>query len=178
MNPVAAEFPCAPQKSPRNRAPNYREPQQLGVRAHGLNLPMAGLGPESDSGIHRTVFFCCRHDTEASKFKPYVIPGPSNVFALIVPDMGTYSARRLVISPPPVIVGLLPTIFRIASLLDAQGGAVSAVPPQKKSAQIGHRITENREQFGVRAAWAGNPPMAGLGPESGQRYSPDGFLLL
>ena len=50
-----------------------------------------------------------------------------------------------------------------------------AISSQKKSAQIGHLAADNREQFGVRAALAGSPPMAGLGPESGQRYSLDGF---
>ena len=60
-------------------------------------------------------------------------------------------------------------------LLDAQSSAVSAVPAQKKPAQIRRLATKNREQFRVRAAWAGNPPMAELGPESGLRYSPDGF---
>ena len=36
-------------------------------------------------------------------------------------------------------------------LLNAQRRRIPPVPPQKKSAQIGHRITENRKQLGVRA---------------------------
>ena len=58
------------------------------------------------------------------------------------------------------------------------GVGLRTVPTQKHSPQIGRLAAENSEQFGVRAAWVGSPPMAELGPESGQRYSPDGFLLL
>ena len=60
-------------------------------------------------------------------------------------------------------------------LLDSQGCAVSPVPPEKQTPQIWRLAADNRKQFRVRAAWAGNPPMAELGPESGLRYSPDGF---
>ena len=42
--------------------------------------------------------------------------------------------------------------FESILLSDAQSGAVSAVPPQKKSAQIGHLAAENRKQLWVCAA--------------------------
>ena len=67
--------------------------------------------------------------------------------------MGTYSARRLVISPSSghsrAAAYNIP--YRIA-LLDAQGGAVSPVSPEKQPPQIEHLAADNREQFGVRAA--------------------------
>ena len=40
-------------------------------------------------------------------------------------------------------------------LLDAKGGAVSAVPAQKKPTQIGRLAADKREQFRVRAAFVG-----------------------
>ena len=40
-------------------------------------------------------------------------------------------------------------------LLDAQSSAVSAVPAQKKPAQIGRLAADNREQFRVRATALG-----------------------
>ena len=43
---------------------------------------------------------------------------------------------------------------------------------QEHPPQIGHLAADNREQFGVRAAWAGSPPMAGLGSGSARTYSP------
>ena len=43
------------------------------------------------------------------------------------------------------------------TLLDAQGGALASVSTEKKSAQIGHRITDNRRQFGVRTWVKGRP---------------------
>ena len=67
---------------------------------------------------------------------------------------------------------------------DTHGGTVvlsvslGAVPTQEQAPQIGRLAADNSEQFRVRAALAGNPPMAELGPESGQRYSLDGFLQL
>ena len=60
--------------------------------------------------------------------------------------MGTYSARRLVISPSSghsrAAAYNIP--YRIA-LLDAQGSAASAVPPEKQPPQIGHLAAHNRE---------------------------------
>lgn len=71
---------------------------------------------------------------EASKFKPYVIPDPPSVFALcqyqtcalIAPDVWSYL-------PPPVMVGLLPTIFRIASLCWTPRAALFPPCPRRNS---------------------------------------------
>ena len=48
------------------------------------------------------------------------------------------------------------------------GVSLRTVPTQKHPPQIRHLAAENREQFGVRAAWAGNPPMAGRGSGNGR----------
>ena len=74
---------------------------------------------------------------EASKFKPYVIPDPPSVFALcqyqtcalIAPDVWSYL-------PPPVMVGLLPTIFRIASLCWTPRAALFPPCPRRNSPLI------------------------------------------
>ena len=47
-------------------------------------------------------------------------------------------------------------------LLDAQGGAVSPVSPEKQPPQIGHLAAENREQFGVRAGLIGKALPGGV----------------
>lgn len=79
--------------------------------------------------------------------------------------MGTYSARRLVISPSSghsrAAAYNIP--YRIL-LLDAQGGAVSAVPPEKQTPQIGHMAAHNREQFGVRTWVKEGPATSATGP--------------
>ena len=152
--PKAALSPPCPLRNSPLRSGTWppRTANSSGYARHGLG---ARLWPSSDqkadSGIHRTVFFCCRHDTGGIKVQAVCHSRPAQrICTLIVPDMGTYSARRLVISPSSghsrAAAYNIP--YRIP-LLDAQGGAVPTVPSQKKSAQIRRLAAENREQFGV-----------------------------
>ena len=46
---------------------------------------------------------------------------------------------------------------------------------EEQTPQIRRLAADNREQFRVRAQGPGKGFRAGLGPESGQRYSLDGF---
>ena len=111
---------------------------------------------------------------EASKVQAVCHSRPAQrICALIVPDMGTYSARRLVISPSSghsrAAAYNIP--YRIA-LLDAQGGAVSPVSPEKQPPQIEHLAADNREQFGVRTGLTGKALPGGENPDirSGHGY--------
>ena len=67
---------------------------------------------------------------------------------------------------------------------DTHGGTVvlsvglGAVPAQEQAAQIRHRITENREQFRVRAQGPWKAVMAGRGSGSARLDSRDDFRWL
>ena len=66
-------------------------------------------------------------------------------------------------------------VFWQCPLLDApQSGAVPAMPPQKKSAQIGRLATDNRKQFRIRAALPDKalPGTVNAGIRSGHGYPP------
>ena len=148
--PNSALFPPCPLKKSPLRSGTWppRTANSSGYARHGLG---ARLWPSSDqkadSGIHRTVFFCCRHDTGGIKVQAVCHSRPAQrICALIVPDMGTYSARRLVISPSSghSRAAAYNISYRIP-LPDAQGGAVSSVSPEKQPPQIGHLAAHNRE---------------------------------
>ena len=67
--------------------------------------------------------------------------------------MCTYSAGCLVISPSSGHGGTAANNIPYSiALLDAQGGAVPPVPPEKQTPQIGRLAADNRKQFRVRAA--------------------------
>lgn len=69
--------------------------------------------------------------------------------------MCTYSAGCLVISPSSGHGGTAANNIPYSiALLDAQGGAVPPVPPEKQTPQIGRLAAENREQFRERASLA------------------------
>ncbi len=70
--------------------------------------------------------------------------------------MCTYSAGCLVISPTSGHGGAAANNIPYSiALLNAQRRRVPALSPEKQPPQIRHRITENREQFRVRAAFVG-----------------------
>ncbi len=57
-------------------------------------------------------------------------------------------------------------VFWQCPLLDApQSGAVPAMPPQKKSAQIGRLATDNRKQFRIRAMLGGKALLGWENPD-------------
>ena len=125
----------------------------------------AGADQVADCGIHRAIFFSRGHDAGSVKIEIWLI-----LWAI---DPRSAAIARKIEGPcgsPRILVkldvsGPTRNIPYGVTLLDAQGSAVSAVPPQKKSAQIGHLTTDNRRQFGVRALGPRKGLKAGRGSE-------------
>lgn len=137
-----------------------------------------GADQVTNSGVHGAIFGCGGHASR--QVKTNVIRIAVSVYGDLLSSTAPDPERACPFSPhsrDSCIESTCHVSYRIP-LLDAQGGAVPPVPPEKQPPQIRYLAAHNREQFGVRAAWAGSPSMAGLGPESGQRYSLDGFLQL
>ena len=123
----------------------------------------SGVGADQvpNSGVHRAIFGGGGHASR--QVEANVVRIAVSVYGDLLPSAASDPERPCSFSPhsrDSCIESTCHVSYRIP-LLDAQGSAVSAVPPQKKSTQIGHLAADNREQFGVRAELAGRQLWAG-----------------
>ena len=112
----------------------------------------SGVGADQvpNSGVHRAIFGCGGHASR--QVEANVVRIAVSVYGDLLSSAASDPERACSFSPhsrDSCIESTCHVSYRIA-LLDAQGGAVPPVPPEKQPPQIRHLAAENRKEFWVR----------------------------
>ena len=134
-------------------------PTSANSSGYALRTLEKGSGPGADqvtnSGVHGAIFRCGGHTSR--QVKTNVIRIAVSVYSDLLPSTAPDPERACSFSPhsrDSCIESTCHISYGIP-LLDAQGGAVPPVSPEKQPPQIRRLAAENREQFRVRVQGPG-----------------------